>query len=386
MNLDPGQLNAGPQYFWTVLDDSESWLQVEQELRDAGFKLPLFQRWAWIECCNPPSSKLLVVRDAAYVLIGVAAVSMHPSRALPGYKLLRIHRFGDAMPKTLAAPMAAALRSYASAESRILRMSVELFSRSTLADIGSTFSNHCFTREPKPRSYHNTLLIDLRSDVNDIFAGFHKTARKNLSPTALAKSYSIPLTQPAFAARIAELHAEAMSRTGGSHNSFDARAAIQLSNLYPHLSRVAGLFQAGADPTPANLIGFAWGCMHGDCAQYYSAGTARLRDSNIAISYPLLWELILWARLEGAVDFDLGGITPSDPTHPLHGISTFKRFFSRSMQEVGDEWVFEPHPIRARVADLIGSFAQRFRKAKAKPIRQPKSTVGSRPEALSRAI
>jgi lipid II:glycine glycyltransferase (peptidoglycan interpeptide bridge formation enzyme) len=70
------------------------------------------------------------------------------------------------------------------------------------------------------------------------------------------------------------------------------------------------------------------------------------------MAYPLAWDLIRWARGQGAVIFDFGGISAgtAESDDPLGGISDFKRRFTDRVERVGEEWVYEPHPARAQLA------------------------------------
>ncbi len=83
---------------------------------------------------------------------------------------------------------------------------------------------------------------------------------------------------------------------------------------------------------------------------------------KIPFGYLVAWDMIRWAKSNGADWFDMGGVTLADSgTDALEGISNFKRSFSRQIEEVGSEWVFEPRPTQARVADLVTALAQRLR-------------------------
>jgi lipid II:glycine glycyltransferase (peptidoglycan interpeptide bridge formation enzyme) len=128
---------------------------------------------------------------------------------------------------------------------------------------------------------------------------------------------------------------------------------LKLSKNSPHLSRVIGLF-SGEDASPEKMEAFLWVCNHGDHVEYRAAGSARQTDSRIPYGYLLAWEMIRWAKAEGAEWFDMGGVTLAEGDEPeLEGISRFKRYFSRDVVEVGAEWVLEPLPMRARIATLV---------------------------------
>jgi hypothetical protein len=343
----------------SLIEDKSTWLQTEQDLLDAGIRLPLFHRWPWAECSRKGTYRLVVVRDASNNILGAASVRIDPSRVLPGHKFVRVLQFGHALPETAWDPLIAAVKKAVQSDPRVLRLSIGVFSRNRRDDIGSLLKKHGFKKLPQPHSYRYTLTLDLQPSEEEILAGLHKTARKNLREAEKAKLFVTPLTESIYADRIASLQREAMSRTGGNAEALDTDAVLELSRLHPHLSRVVGLFPSAVDLDPKNLLGFAWGCMHGDHAEYRAAGTVRLPDRNIAVSYPLLWELMIWARHEGAIWFDLGGVTLDDSaSDPLRGISNFKRYFSRNLEEVGEEWTLEPHPARARLATVLGHLAR----------------------------
>jgi CelD/BcsL family acetyltransferase involved in cellulose biosynthesis len=350
---------SGKSFSSCFVEDKPTWLQLEKELFDSGIRLPLFHRWAWAECGRKGKNYLVVVRDGDGRLLGAAAVRVDASRVLPGHRFLRVYRFGDALPETGWEPLIAALKNQAVADAGVLRLSVGVFSRDRRGEIASVLERYGFQKLSQSHSYRHTLALELRPSEEEVLAGLHKTARKNLREAEKVQLCVRPLTEAIYAERIDALQREAMSRTGGHAEALDAAAILELSRLYPHLSRVVGLFLSASDLQPEGLVGFAWGCMHGDHGEYRAAGTMRLPDRNIAISYPLLWELIVWARREGATWFDLGGVTLADSgTDPLGGISNFKRYFSRNVEEVGEEWILEPHPARARLATLLGRIAR----------------------------
>lgn len=358
----------------SLVEDKTAWLQIEQELLGTGIKLPLFHRWAWVECSRKGRSRLLVVRDEEQRLLGAVAVRVDASRVLPGHRFLRVYRFGDALPETGWEPLIAALKSYARTDAGVLRLSIGVFSRERRGEIASLLERHGFEKLPQPHSYRHTLTLDLRPSEEEVLAGLHKSARKNIREAEKAQLCVVPLTEAIYADRIGALQHEAMSRTGGNAESLDAGAILELSRLYPHLSRVVGLFVSDSDLQPNSLVGFAWGCMHGDHVEYRAAGTVRLPDRRIAISYPLLWELIVWAKREGASWFDLGGVTVADSTtDPLGGISDFKRYFSRNVEEVGEEWILEPHPTRTRLATLLGRVAKNISRRRGSTKQQEKT-------------
>jgi lipid II:glycine glycyltransferase (peptidoglycan interpeptide bridge formation enzyme) len=97
--------------------------------------------------------------------------------------------------------------------------------------------------------------------------------------------------------------------------------------------------------------------------EYRAAGSTRQSDVHIPYGYLLAWQMMQWAKAEGAEWFDMGGVTIAEQDRPeLDGISRFKRYFSKDVVEVGAEWVLEPSPVRARLATLVSSGASHVQK------------------------
>jgi lipid II:glycine glycyltransferase (peptidoglycan interpeptide bridge formation enzyme) len=135
-----------------------------------------------------------------------------------------------------------------------------------------------------------------------------------------------------------------------------------MSQRAPELSRIA-ILERTDQTGPERVLAFAWGCMHGEVAEYSESGSTKSNDLKVSTSYALLWDLIRWARAGRARWFDLGGVT-SGATHsddPLGGISDFKRRFSKREVEVGQQWELYPHPARAKVATFLSRSADLLR-------------------------
>jgi lipid II:glycine glycyltransferase (peptidoglycan interpeptide bridge formation enzyme) len=146
-----------------------------------------------------------------------------------------------------------------------------------------------------------------------------------------------------------------MQRTGGSFETEDWRWRIALSQAAPELSRLIGLFRAETTG-PESLLAFAWGCCHGDHAHYEASGSTRPPDLRVSLSYALMWDLMSWARHNGANWFDLGGVPEEsvESGDSVGGITDFKRHFSDNIVRVGERWVLEPSALRSSVARGVG--------------------------------
>ena len=326
----------------------------ERALLAAGVAVPLSHRVAWLATQPPGSHWYLAVRDASGVCRCGIALDVSLSRALPGHRLLRVEDFGSA--ETAAARDAAlvALAELARRQPRILRVNLEIFSaddaiREALAQKLPTLG---FTRPAVPRRYARTLALDLGPDEAALLASFQRQTRQKIRQAAEDSSFATrPITDVVHAERMAELLRETMNRSGGIYQPEDWEGWIAFGNAHPELSRIIGTFRSGIQGAET-LVAFVWGLNHGDHVEHRTAASTRIFDSRTSLTHPLEWELIRWAKGTGVRWFDLGGITAGHKASgdPVGGISDFKRSFCTHDVTVGEEWLLEPSPLRARMA------------------------------------
>ncbi len=263
------------------------------------------------------------------------------------------------MPAEMIEAAASALAAFARSDARVLRLVVSVFTREGKHCIADSLSRHGFKQSAEPLSYQYTRFAHLLGEEAELLNGLDKRARRDLRDADSAGVQMRTLTTEDFAAPLAALERLAMSRSGGTFRVQEWPSLLRFSALHPGLSRITGLFLPGVPAIPENLVAFAWGCMHGSHGEYRSAGTARLSNNRIVLSAPLVWDLMLWSRREGATWFDLGGVSVSTaPDDPLQGISNFKRRFGPELAEVGEDWILEAHPLRARIAVGLGKAAR----------------------------
>jgi hypothetical protein len=341
---------------------------AERELLEAGVPLALPHRAIWSVHLSRWESWFLLVRDSSGHACGGFAIENVQTRALPGHKILRVGRFGGSRPIEVCEVAVEALASLARSTPRVLRLQVNVFSRDGRQQIGKALENLGFREIRPPGSYQHTLGIDLKPTEDKIHASFTRDARKRIRETVEMSLRSQVITDPAFVDRIDELQQGAMQRTGGYKPHQDWRGVLTMSQKYPDLSRVVGLFQ-GEATTPENMGAFGWSLNHGDHVEHRAAGSTRQSDARIPYGYLLVWDMVQWAKSVGAQWFDMGGVTVAegDENH-LEGISRFKKYFSREVLEVGAEWVLEPAPLQAKIASAISNSTERVRAWRAKKI------------------
>jgi hypothetical protein len=271
---------------------------------------------------------------------------------MPGHKLLRVLRAGAPLAGSAGEALIRGIRDVAQREPRVLRVNIEVVLRTPEehALVASRMRAAGFREAARMRHYRDTLVIPLAGSEADLLASFSSTTRRDLRGWAERPVEMRPITDARYADRLNALARETFGRTGGAFAPRPWDARIALCRELPHVSRLVGLFRGGRED-PDALLAYAWGCAHGDHAHYDDAGSTRVDDIKVSMMYPLMWDLIRWAKAQGCTWFDMGGAVPADARDdPRVGISDFKRRFSKEMVAVGAEWEFEPHPARAAVA------------------------------------
>lgn len=327
--------------------------QAEGELLNSGVCLPLPQRAIWAENINHTDSLFLLIRKPSGAAFGGLGVEQIYPRSMPGHSILQVRMFGGNLPSDCRKVTLEALRSVASTMKRVLRLKVNVFSRTDHEEIAQIMRDLGYCELQERSRYRHTLAIDLRPTEEEIFAAIGKGTRRKIRDAYRMSGRSIPITDPIYAERIEELQQESLSRTGGTIARLDWKGVIRMSRDHPEISRVLGAF-VGDDPSPDRMYAFGWVCYHGHHVEHHSMGTSRPDGMKVPVGHMLVWDLVCWAKTTGAEWFDMGGITLGNPgEEALAGISNFKRLFSDNVVEVGSEWILEPRAIRAHIADAI---------------------------------
>ncbi len=339
-----------------------AWTDLERSAVKAGLPLPLPSRGAWSRL-HGQDARLLSVHGTDGQLRALLGFQLSASRALPGHVLLRAQHAGAALSGNAGAELIAAARDLAHNEPRVLRMNIETVLRTEAERrlVAERMRGAGFRELEFIRHYRDTLIVDLSGSEAEILASFSQTTRRDLRGWESRGVEMRTITDERYGARLNELARETFARTGGAFEPRPWPARIALGRELPEASRLVGLFRAGRDD-PEALLAYAWGCNHGDHAHYDDAGSTRVEDIKVSMMYPLMWDLIRWAKAQGCTWFDLGGAVPAEARHdPRAGISDFKRRFSKNLVRVGGEWEYEPNPARAALARLARAAAKRLR-------------------------
>lgn len=332
--------------------------RCEATLLAAGLPLPVQHRSEWA-LAHPGRAPLFVAVKAAGAGYHAGfAVDVSRSRAMPGHWLFCVEKFGAALSDGARAAGLRALAHLARSRPCVLRVHVQVYARDpgVRAGIGTLLRELRFRSAAKPRTYRDTVFVDLAPDESEILASLRRSTRRNIRQIAAQPFQVRTIARPAPVGRMQALVEESLARTGGRAQREDWEALAALSDGRPDLSRIAGLFRTDVRG-PEALLAFAWGLNHRDYAENPATGMTRLPGSRTPLTYALIWDLIRWAKRAGARWFDLGGVTRGRRSEgdPLGGISDFKRGFSSTVVAVGEEWILEPNPLRGQLAAALSS-------------------------------
>ena len=345
-----------------------------QQDRASHGHVSLMQRDEWSELEPGRPTWMLATLDTDGLCTDAIVLSVHHSRALPRHVILRAEHLRPCpVGSAVRATTLRGLRDLARRNSNVLRVHLQFLLDPVAGDdLSHEMHDAGFEGARFPSGYGTTAVVGLNRDEDEIFAGFHKTARYNVRSAEKRGAVLRPVTDPNEAPRLRQLADETFGRTGGSVDRRAWEAVIRLSARHPTLSRLIGLYDPDVEGADA-LLSFAWGCFHGDHGQYYFAASTRRTEKKISLGYAPVWDLVKWSRRLGGRWFDLGGITvgTADDADPLGGISDFKRYFSSEIHQVGFEWQFEPHPAKAWAANTIGALLRRASETLAQVQPQP---------------
>lgn len=305
-------------------------------------------RWYLLELDAPDAGAL-----------GAVGVWEMPLRSLPGFFVLRVHKFGHGLSPRLWRPMLEAVRDFARSRLRVVRVHVEAFNGEPggidhLADLAAELG---FSRLPTVREYERTLFVDLSGSDDDVAHRFHRMVMKNVRKSERAGHVVRPIHDERYAVRMVALVAETFARTGGRSAPVDWRQVLRVARAAPHAHRVAGLFIDGGD-APESLSAFRWCGCSGDMADDLFAASTRLDGpaGSVPMMPAIMLHMFRWAREQGASRFDFGGVVErSDPRYAkLGSITEFKQLFGGTTERVGADFTLT---IRPRLSELAGALS-----------------------------
>ena len=354
----------------------------EAALVASGVPLSVYWTRAWADAFSDDAA-FYAVSAGTSPRLGLA-VSRAPSRALRGHWLWRVRQFNAETDPAIVSATIGHLAAQARGDARVLRLSVDLFSRDEAArtEAGRQLEALGFHRVAAPRDYARTLVLDLPASLDVLWesAGYAAVRRKVRVVQRAPLDVRV-IDDPSLADRMGALLDQTFARTGSSTTRPDFPAIMRLGQLAPDASRLVGMFRTDVTG-PDALVAFAWGTRHGAYAVYDVAASSR--ESSVRkypLAYALMWDLIRWSHASGASWFDFGGVTMGSQHDgdPLGGISEFKRAFSEDVATVRTEWAYEPHALRAWVARGVSEMAAALQRRR-RPAGSRSATAASAPD------
>jgi hypothetical protein len=293
-------------------------------------------------------------------------VRVQRSRAVPGTRLLRVERFGRSLHQPILPEIGSILRGLIQHVGRVLRLNVELFDEDQAGRAATLAALMGAGMRPTPsRSYRETLRLRLGAGPADVFGTLSSSTRRNVRTAERSGLVVAAIDRVEYVPRLRAMYVETFRRTGAEPPPLDFDAMMS-SSIDDARARVFGVFAADRIE-PEGLAAFAWVRSHGDYASYDVAASTRLPElGRTPVGYPLLWRTVEWAMSSGHRWFDLGGVLPESApsSHPLAGISAFKRGFSEDRVVVGDELMLEPSTMLRGVGALSQHLAAIVRRTK----------------------
>jgi hypothetical protein len=343
-----------------VFGHVDAWRNCLDELTGLGIGVPLVHRISWINELKPLGQLYLAVRDASDGSLSAAVpVQKRPTRSLPGHSRLRVTYFGYAPREDGLAAAAAGLERYLVDDPKSLSATVEVFLARD--DARERLERHLpslgYERARAPRTYRQTLRLDLSPDEDALFGSFAPTCRRFIRAPE-KKGFTVrTMDDPQWAERMDTIWKATFARTGARAPSRNWSSLLEFAGRHPEEFRIVGAF--GHDyPEPLSLTAFACGMNNSDHAAYTDGASCRDIGASVPLSYAPMWNLIRWAKSMGCEWFDLGGITEGhhgDAKDPLGGISDFKRRFTDRVVTVGSEWELKPVSWRTALSDRVAA-------------------------------
>src|SRR5436190_410130 len=305
------------------------------------------------------------------------AVTVIPTRALPGHRILRLEQLRFAPDPGAAEAAVRYLMDAARRDTRIVRLNVDTFyGDSAEMDAGDAAMRRLGLAKPaRSRLYTHTVRMDLSPSTDTILAGLHATTRRKIRLAGKRALELRVVNDARIGARLDEILAETFGRTASRAEPQPWTQVIEYCRNHPDRARLVSAVRTDRDG-PDATIAFALGVRHADHVEYAVAGSTRPEDLHVAVGYAVAWELICWARSAGARWFDFGGVTEhEDPTDARRGIRNFKLMFGADVAEVRREWTFVARPTRHAWISAAGWLTERVRRV-ARTL--PSTTAASR--------
>jgi lipid II:glycine glycyltransferase (peptidoglycan interpeptide bridge formation enzyme) len=350
----------------------ETSLRFEQEARETLPEAALEQHLIYVSHTKR-EFYLLQIRSEDQKPAAQIAVFIGRSKLLPFFAMASVPNFGQARnPQEESFSLKALAETMKGIPGVMtLRLQPQRFETESLSDFQNRAERLDYFQS-KPVGPVRTLLIDLLANPETLLAALPQKTRAKIRQAAKVDAKVLELTNESTMKVCEDAMNESRRRSGASSADFDFSAPFEIGRTNGKSAKVLGLFLGTEIEKPlAYVIGYCTGKR----AEFSSAGAfgdPALRA--IPYNYFLLWELMNWARAQGAEVMDLGGITDGGADDPLQGIARFKRSFTSVEIEIGREMVKVIRPLRFAVYASMKQILSGFRWEN--PVSIPANTSG----------
>ena len=245
--------------------------------------------------------------------------------------IVEARRISCAMPAEILTALLESLLEHAGAVRRVylsFDLGVGRHADSLPHEVATLLATHGFAPTARRAPMH-TRVVPLDAPV-DVGAPAWKGVRRPLRALARFPVIVRPIVDEALADRMCEIKRHTYERRVGSMPPLDYRAMIRAAARHPGRVHVVGCFRTDRDG-PESLV--AWDCATFNgvvgTSEHGARADVRIDDHALPSGDWALMACIRWAQEQGAVAFDLGGVTDADAPDFGHvkGINEFKARF-----------------------------------------------------------
>lgn len=343
-------------------DGSAEHRRALQQLEASGVSVPASWRPCEGEGSTNRERRLWLSFAGYFIPLGVLLL-VSRSRRVPWARIARVEHLGNPYYAQHAAKVAQLLRRGTLAVGRVMRLEVRLLhrERSVRDSLSKALQHEGASTVTAPRMYRHTHIIEVTASAAQMFAQLPSVARRRIrQPTNHGLLTRTNAASLADIPRLLSLLDSAFSRTGGHPQMSAWENDLSRAVCNPEFHPLVTLEHADR-PRPERIVSFALGAHNGDHITYQHGASERGGGlGGLPLGYAPIWALAEYGISRGVRYIDLGGISASsDPSHPLHGITAFKRNFGGQDAEIADELSLTLNATNVRLEKHVGKWLNR---------------------------
>ena len=202
----------------------------------------------------------------------------------------------------------------------------------------------------------STITIDISRELDDILTGLPQKGRHAIRR---AQRDGVTVKKVAVTEQNTQLMYNLLAETA------EGQFGIRSYNYYKEFWKTfsdAGLGQLFFAYFDGQVVAGAYAMVYGTKSTYKDGASVRQRTAYGA-SHFLQWNVIEWAKSQGALIHDFCGSPPSDeignPEHPHYGVGLFKLSFSKDVSDFIGCYDYVLSPIRHKAWKKLGERVHR---------------------------